>query len=397
MDKMPSGQRVHIGIFGNRNAGKSSLLNAIAAQQSAVVSHVPGTTTDPVKKTMELLPLGPVVLIDTPGLDDEGELGRLRVKQTEKVLHQVDMALLVIEGRREILEGELRLTAEFKKNRIPYIVVYNKADVINGLDKAGNADCLYDKCIDVSAKTGFHIYELKEMMAGLLLQTAKERPLIGDLVSQGDLVIMVVPIDAAAPKGRLILPQQMALREVLDCHGKALVVQDSELSGALLGCGEKPALVVTDSQAFAKVMQIVPEDIFLTSFSILMARKKGDLEQVVRGAYQLDALRDGDKILISEGCTHHRQCNDIGTVKLPAWIGKYSGVQCGFAFTSGGEFPEDLSEYALIVHCGGCMLNDRELRHRQQQAALQGVPMTNYGTAIAHMNGILERSLEVFD
>lgn len=408
MYKVPSGERVHIGIFGKRNAGKSSLLNAISAQQSAVVSDTPGTTTDPVKKVMELLPLGPVVLIDTPGLDDEGELGSLRVKQTEKALHQVDMALIVLEGQREPEECEARLAMELEEKKVPYIFVYNKTDKGDKTEETGRqngqetegAFTGYGKwkapCISVSALTGYHIHELKEMMAELLPQAAKERPLITDLISQGDLVVLVVPIDAAAPKGRLILPQQMVLREVLDCHARALVVQDTELCDALSGCKEKPALVVTDSQAFARVMQIVPEDVPLTSFSILMARKKGDLEQVVNGAYQLDSLHEGDKLLISEGCTHHRQCDDIGTVKLPAWIQAYSGVQCKFVFTSGGEFPENLSEYALVVHCGGCMLNDQEIRHRQQQARLQDVPMTNYGTAIAHINGILERSLRVF-
>lgn len=400
MNKTPSGERVHIGIFGKRNAGKSSLLNAIASQQSAVVSDTPGTTTDPVKKVMELLPLGPVVLIDTPGLDDEGELGMLRVKQTENVLHQVDMALLVLDERREPEGCELELVMELSARKVPYIVVYNKTDRQSKPEQVKEDFAGHEKQevprISVSAKTGFHIHELKDMMAGMLPQIVKERPLIGDLISQEDLVIMVVPIDVAAPKGRLILPQQMVLREVLDCHAKALVVQDTELAAALLDCKKKPALVVTDSQVFAKVMQTVPEDIPLTSFSILLARKKGNLEQVVKGAHQMDLLHDGDKILISEGCTHHRQCDDIGTVKLPAWIRKHSGVQCEFAFTSGGEFPEDLTEYALIVHCGGCMLNDRELQHRQQQAVLQGVPMTNYGTAIAHMNGILERSLKVF-
>lgn len=419
MNKTPSGERVHIGIFGKRNAGKSSLLNAIASQQSAVVSDTPGTTTDPVKKVMELLPLGPVVLIDTPGLDDEGELGRLRVKQTENVLRQVDMALLVLDERREPEGCELELVMELSARKVPYIIVYNKSDRRNKSEESGQKEPEEQSQkpeqkeseqvkedfaghkkqevlrISVSAKAGFHIHELKDMMAGLLPQIVKERPLIGDLISPGDLVVLVVPIDSAAPKGRLILPQQMVLREVLDCHGKALVVQDTELAAALLDCKKKPALVVTDSQVFAKVMQVVPEDIPLTSFSILLARKKGNLDQVVKGAHQMDLLHDGDKILISEGCTHHRQCDDIGTVKLPAWIRKHSGVQCEFAFTSGGEFPEDLTEYALIVHCGGCMLNDRELQHRQQQAVLQGVPMTNYGTAIAHMNGILERSLKV--
>lgn len=410
MNSVPSGERVHIGIFGKRNAGKSSLLNAISAQQSAVVSDTPGTTTDPVKRVMEILPLGPVVLIDTPGLDDEGELGRLRIEQTEKVLHQVDMALVVLEGKRELEACEAELVSRLKARKVPYILVYNKADkpesecdmhFKQSEEAASGVLAQTDKrqphCIAVSAVTGYHIHELKELLAGQLPQLRKERPLISDLISSGDLVVLVVPIDSAAPKGRLILPQQMVLREVLDCHAQALVVQDSELSQALAECRKKPALVVTDSQVFAKVMKLVPEDVMLTSFSILLARKKGDLEQVVNGAYRLDCLQAGDRILISEGCTHHRQCDDIGTVKLPAWIQAHSGVHCEFVFTSGGGFPSDLREYALIVHCGGCMLNDQEIRHRQQQAKLQGVPMTNYGTAIAHMNGILERSLRAFE
>lgn len=405
MYSVPSGERVHIGIFGKRNAGKSSLLNAISSQQSAVVSDTPGTTTDPVKRVMEILPLGPVVLIDTPGLDDEGTLGNLRVEQAKRVLHQVDIALVVLDRIREPEPCELELISQLTARKIPYIVVYNKIDEAIGDVVAGQQECemaadsmkgQHSHALAVSALTGYHIHELKEMLAAMLPELQRERPFIRDLISPGDLVILVVPIDAAAPKGRLILPQQMVLREVLDCHAKAMVVQDTELASTLAECRRKPALVVTDSQVFATVMRIVPEEIMLTSFSILMAREKGNLEQLVNGAGQLDCLRDGDRILISEGCTHHRQCDDIGTVKLPAWIRNHSGVQCEFAFTSGQTFPENLAEYALIVHCGGCMLNDQEIRHRQQQADMQGVPMTNYGTAIAHMNGILERSLRVF-
>lgn len=393
MYEVPSGERIHIGIFGKRNAGKSSLLNAISAQQSAVVSDIPGTTTDPVKRVMEILPLGPVVLIDTPGLDDTGALGELRVSRTNKVLHQANIALVVVEGVRDLEPVELSLIAQLKQRAVPYIVVYNKADSLGGNGEAGIQDA---KWIAVSANTGYHIQELKELIAAMLPELKAERPLIGDLIAPGDLVVLVVPIDSAAPKGRLILPQQMVLREILDCNAMAVVVQDTELSNALSACSVKPALVVTDSQAFAGVMKLVPEDVMLTSFSILLARKKGDLSQVVEGAYKLDDLKDGDRVLISEGCTHHRQCDDIGTVKLPAWIKKHCGAACEFEFTSGDSFKGDLTKYALIIHCGGCMLNDQELRFRQQQARVQGVSMTNYGTAIAHMNGILERSLRIF-
>ncbi len=402
MYSTPSGERVHIGIFGRRNVGKSSLLNAISAQPSAIVSDTPGTTTDPVKRVMELLPLGPVVLIDTPGLDDEGDLGRLRVGQTEKILNQVDMALFVMDAKREPESRESRLLQQLEQKKVPYIMVYNKADLYgtenekSSLEMSSQSGQQMSSCkasISVSADTGYHIYELKELMAKLLPEARTRRPLIADLISSGDRVVLVTPIDQAAPRDRLILPQQMTLREALDCHAIAMVVQDTELSEALRSLNGKPALVVTDSQAFERVMNIVPEDVPLTSFSILMARKKGNLFQMVSGAKKLDCLQDGDRVLICEGCTHHRQCDDIGTVKLPAWIKNHSGKSCEFEFTSGLGFPEDLSGYALVVHCGGCMLNDRELMRRQQQAEKQNIPMTNYGTAIAHMNGILERSL----
>ncbi len=392
MYEVPSGERVYIGIFGKRNAGKSSLLNAISSQQSAIVSDTPGTTTDPVKRVMEILPLGPVVLVDTPGLDDTGALGQLRVKQTENVLHQVNIALVVLDDIRMPDATETALIAHLKQRETPYIIVYNKADERQIKEKLPEKE----KSIEVSAKTGYHVHELKEMIAGMIPELKMDRPLVADLISPGDLVVLVVPIDSAAPKGRLILPQQMVLREVLDCNAMAIVVQDTELSYALKSCHRQPAVVITDSQAFEKVMHIVPENVMLTSFSILLARKKGDLSQVVAGAHALDTLKEGDNILISEGCTHHRQCDDIGTVKLPAWIQKHSGVSCEFEFTSGGSFQENLTKYALIIHCGGCMLNDKELSFRQQQAKRQGVPMTNYGTAIAHMNGILDRSLKVF-
>lgn len=396
MYSTPSGERIHIGIFGRRNAGKSSLLNAISAQPSAIVSDMPGTTTDPVKRVMEILPLGPVVMIDTPGLDDTGALGKLRVEQAEKVLGQVDIALVVLDKKRapEGVEQELLATLENKK--VPFICVYNKADLWENTMIGQGDNTLGAREISVSAKTGFHIYELKELLAAMLPEAKKETPLISDLITAGDMVVLVTPIDSAAPKGRLILPQQMVLREVLDCHCLALTVQDTELAGALEALSVKPSLVVTDSQVFGKVMKLVPEDVPLTSFSILLARKKGNLKALVEGAYQLDRLSDGDRLLVCEGCTHHRQCDDIGTVKLPAWIKKHSGKNLEFEFTSGGGFPADLSSYALIVHCGGCTLNDKEIATRQQQARAQDIPMTNYGTAIAHMNGILKRSLAVF-
>ena len=405
MYSVPSGERIHIGIFGKTNAGKSSLLNAISAQESAMVSDVPGTTTDPVRRVMEILPLGPVVLYDTPGLADTGELGDMRKAQTYKVLSRVHMALVVLDGVRKPDAVELGLIADIRARKLPYIVVYNKCDTdTEGAGEPENGKSVPTlsyaaggtenaPAIAVSAKTGYHIRELKERMAGCMSGLLRQQDMLADLIRPGDLVILVVPIDSAAPKGRLILPQQMALREVLDCHAQALVVQDTELSDALATCHRKPALVVTDSQAFHKVVQIVPEDIALTSFSILMARKKGGLKTLLAGADMLDHLQDGGRILICEGCTHHRQCDDIGTVKMPAWIQKYSHAELTFTFTSGNGFPEDLSSYALIVHCGGCMLGEQEIAARQQQAVSQDVPMTNYGMAIAKMNGILDRSL----
>lgn len=393
MNQTPNAERIHIGIFGKRNAGKSSLINALAGQDVSVVSDTAGTTTDPVKRAMELLPLGPVVLIDTPGLDDEGALGELRVERTKRVLHSVDIALVVKESGMPLDAVESALIDDLKKREIPFILVENKNDLKQDEKYVSNIDC---NKIAVSAKTNKNIHELKEMMARMLPEVLTDKPLVRDLIKPLDVVVLVTPIDEAAPKGRLILPQQMVLREILDCHGIAMVVQDTELPETLRTISKKPALVITDSQAFAQVSKIVPEDVLLTSFSILMARKKGNLHQVVEGAFALDTLKDGDKVLISEGCTHHRQCNDIGTVKLPSWIRKHTGKELEFCYTSGTDFPESLSEYALIVHCGGCMLNDKEIANRQKNAALCGVPMTNYGTAIAHMNGILNRSLKIF-
>ncbi len=384
-----SAERVHIGFFGMRNAGKSSLVNAVTGQDLAVVSDVKGTTTDPVKKSMELLPLGPVVIIDTPGLDDEGDLGKLRIKKAKQVIGITDIAVLCIDAALGEQEADKELIEVFNGKKIPYIIAYTKADIFKKENLAANEIC-------VSSKTGLNIYELKEMMAGLLKISAENKKIVSDLISEGDKIVLVVPIDSAAPKGRLILPQQQTIRDILDTGATAVVCRDSELEGTLKALSEKPKLVITDSQVFGKVSKIVSEDILLTSFSILFARYKGDLESLVNGAEALDDLMDGDKILISEGCTHHRQCGDIGTVKLPAWIKEYTGKRLEFEFTSGGEFPEELSGYALIVHCGGCMLNERQMKSRMSDADVQGVRMTNYGIAIAHMNGILKRSIEPF-
>ncbi len=382
LNDTPSSNRIHISFFGRRNAGKSSLVNAVTNQNLAVVSDVAGTTTDPVSKAMELSPLGPVVITDTAGIDDEGGLGALRIEKTNEVIRKTDIAVIVIDVNLELSNYEKELMAVFKEKNIPTLIVYNKCD-----DKDITKDAL---C--VSAKTGRNIDLLKEKIASL---KPCENPmrLVGDFINKGDVVIFVTPIDESAPKGRLILPQQQAIRDVLDIGGVSVVVQPSELKQALDSL--KPALVVTDSQVFGMVSQIVPESIPLTSFSILMARVKGLLESAVEGAHILDTLKDGDRVLISEGCTHHRQCKDIGTVKLPKLIEKHTGAKINFEFTSGGTFPEDLREYALVVHCGGCMLNDAAMRSRVECAASQNVPITNYGTAIAHINGILERSIEI--
>jgi len=381
-----SAERVHIGFFGMRNAGKSSLLNAVTNQNIALVSDVKGTTTDPVKKAMELLPLGPVVIIDTPGLDDEGELGLMRVKSAKRVLNYTDIAVHVIDGEVGETEGDRELKKLILAKEIPYIAVCSKCDKgrIEGM-------------LCVSAKTGEGIEELKNALAKLNAPRENTRQLVGDLIEENDLVVLVTPIDESAPKGRLILPQQQTIRDILDNGACAVVTKDTELAQTLKALGKKPKLVITDSQAFGRVSKIVPEDITLTSFSILFARYKGDLNFAARGAGMLDKLKDGDRVLISEGCTHHRQCGDIGTVKLPALIKKHTGgKQIEIDFTSGGEFREDLSPYALVIHCGGCMLNAREMGYRTKSAKDACVPMTNYGTAIAHMNGILKRSLQPF-
>ena len=380
-----SGERLHIGFFGMRNAGKSSLVNAITGQELSVVSDVKGTTTDPVKKAMELLPLGPVVIIDTPGLDDEGDLGEKRVQKAKQILGQTDIAVLVVDAAVGMSEQDRQLEALFLEKKIPYLTVWNKADQVT--ERAENR--LY-----ASAVTGEGVEQVKEKLGQFAAKMKNEKVIVSDLLQQGDVVVLVTPIDESAPKGRLILPQQMTIRDILDHHGIVVTVQPDELRETLKKI--TPAMVITDSQVFARVSRDVPNEIPLTSFSILMARYKGELSALQAGAQALANLKDGDKVLISEGCTHHRQCNDIGTVKMPAWIENYCRAKPEFSFTSGGTFPDDLKEYKVIVHCGGCMLNEAEMKHRMAKAEEQGVPMVNYGLAIAAMHGILDRSLQVF-
>ena len=387
MNDTPSSERIHIGFFGRRNAGKSSLVNAVTGQQLSVVSEVKGTTTDSVQKAMELLPMGPVVIIDTPGFDDEGQLGELRVQQTKRALNRVDCAVLVVDGTVGKTAIDEQIIQLLMDKNIPYIVAYNKADLGATTEDDG---------LVVSALTGDGVWELKERMARLVKTREQTGKLVSDLVRPGDVLILVVPIDKSAPKGRLILPQQQVIRDALKAGAMPMVTRETEYPMALERLGRKPALVVTDSQVFGVVSKATPEDVPLTSFSILMARCKGFLEDAVRGAAALNALQDGDRILIAEGCTHHRQCEDIGTVKLPRWLREYSGADLQFDTCSGREFPEDLSPYRLVVHCGGCMLNGRELDYRRKCAADSGVPFTNYGTAIAQVHGILKRSLEKF-
>lgn len=391
LNATPSSERIHIGFFGMRNAGKSSLVNAVTNQELSVVSPVAGTTTDPVKKAMELMPLGPVVIVDTPGLDDEGSLGELRIRKTRQVLSEIHMAVLVTDAVRGCSKADEELTALFKERGIPYVIACNKADLLEEQEVK-----LSEESILVSAKTGENIDVLKERLAKLGVGVQSEKKLVADLLERGDLVVLVVPIDEAAPKGRLILPQQQTIRDVLEAGAVCVVVKDTELEEALSKMNQKPKLVITDSQVFGKVSKVVPEDIMLTSFSILFARYKGNLKLAVQGAAVLDVLNDGDKILISEGCTHHRQCGDIGSVKIPAWIKKHTQKDVEPAFSSGGEFPEDLSEYRLVIHCGGCTLTEKAVQGRLQQCKNSGVPVTNYGIAIAHMYGILRRSLEPF-
>lgn len=390
MNDTPSGERLHIGFFGCRNAGKSSVVNAVTGQDLALVSDVAGTTTDPVSKAMELLPLGPVLVIDTPGVDDEGGLGKMRVERTKRVLEKTDCAVLIADASRGLNASDRELLQIFKERGIPYVIAMNKCD-LTGVPQTAS-----DKEIFVSAKTGENIGALKDRIAAAAKRAESGRRLVGDLLKKGDIAVLVVPIDSAAPKGRLILPQQQAIRDLLESGCIPMVCRESELELTLSACAKKPAMVITDSQAFKLVAEIVPQEIPLTSFSILMARYKGFLETAVKGVTALKDIRGGDKILISEGCTHHRQCGDIGTEKLPRWIRSFTDAQPQFEFSSGGGFPEELSQYKLVIHCGGCMLNASELTYRMKSAEKAGVPFTNYGTAIAYMNGILKRSLAPF-
>lgn len=390
LNNTPSGERVHIGFFGRRNAGKSSVVNAVTGQELAVVSDVLGTTTDPVYKSMELLPIGPVMIIDTPGFDDEGSLGELRVKKTKQVLNKTDVAVLVVDAVHGLTGIDKQLVSMFEERGLAYIIVYNKSDLLGEIPQPK------DNEIYISAKNKTNIYELKEKIGALAADDSEPKHLVADLISRNEFAVLVVPIDSAAPKGRIILPQQQTIRDILEAGGVPVVTRETELEQTLKSLGKKPAMVITDSQAFKQVSQIVPKDIILTSFSILMARYKGLLDSAVKGAAKISEINDGDKLLISEGCTHHRQCEDIGTVKLPKWLQKYTGKKLDIEFSSGTHFPDDLTQYKLIIHCGGCMLNEREMRYRVKCAQQQGVPITNYGTTIAQMNGILKRSLEIF-
>ena len=389
LNDTPKSDRIHIGIFGKRNAGKSSIINAITSQNLAVVSKVKGTTTDPVQKAMELLPLGPVMIIDTPGIDDEGELGKMRVEKSYQVLNKTDIALLVVDGNVGLTQCDKDLIEEIKKRKLPYLIILNKSDeVCNRYD--------IENSIWVSAETKENIWELKERISKLVPNENMTLKIIGDLLDPEDIVVLVVPIDSAAPKGRLILPQQQTIRDVLEAGAISVVTRDTELSQTLKALGKKPKIVVTDSQAFGKVKNDVPEDILLTSFSILFARYKGDLAEQIKAVKAIDSLKDGDYVLISEGCSHHRQCDDIGTVKIPRWLKEHSGKKINYEFSSGTEFPRDLSKYKAVIHCGGCTLNEKEMKHRIAVAKEQNVPITNYGIFIAYTQGILKRSLQDF-
>lgn len=390
LNSTPAAERVHIGIFGKRNAGKSSIINALTGQALAVVSDVAGTTTDPVPKAMELLPLGPVMLIDTPGLDDVGELGSLRVQKTYQILNKTDIALLVYDGSVGITEEDIAILERIREKKIPYIVVKNKADLPQAADTYIEG---IEHIISVSAVENAGIHELKELLAKQAPTNENNRRIVADLLEPQDFVVLVIPIDSAAPKGRLILPQQQTIRDCLEAGAIPVMCRETELVETLETLGKRPKLVITDSQIFGTVSKAIPKDLPLTSFSILFARYKGNLESTVAGARALEQLKDGDTVLISEGCTHHRQCEDIGTVKLPRWILQHTGKDVQFAFTSGREFSDDLSPYAMVVHCGGCTLNEREMKYRLSCAADQKIPMTNYGICIAYINGILERSI----
>ena len=391
MNQTPAGERVHIAFFGRRNAGKSSLVNAFTGQEMAIVSDVKGTTTDPVSKAMELLPLGPVQIIDTPGIDDEGALGELRVRRTRQVLNKTDLAILVVDASVGMTAVEEELVQLLKQKNVPWILAWNKSDLLENIP-AGEGNTIW-----VSALTGHNIHELKELAAKTALKEEAKRPLVSDLLEPGEVAALVVPIDKAAPKGRLILPQQQTIRDILEAGASALVCRDSELPQTLERLAQPPKIVITDSQVFGKVSKMVPREVSLTSFSILMARYKGDLPLAVAGAAAVDTLKDGDKVLIAEGCTHHRQCDDIGTVKIPNWIRKRTGVEPEFVFSSGNSFPEDLSQFKMVIHCGGCTLPEREMKYRLACAADQGIPVTNYGILIAYLNGILKRTVEPFE
>lgn len=387
LNATPSGERVHIGFFGRRNAGKSSVVNAVTGQNLAIVSDVLGTTTDPVLKAMELLPLGPVVIIDTPGIDDEGELGALRVRRSYQMLNKTDVAVLVVDSAVGLTDEDKKLLEKIRQKRIPYVIAYNKSDK----QKTETAD---EHEISVSAATGEHIHELKELIARLAKPVVSDKQIVSFMLDKEDIVVLVVPIDGAAPKGRLILPQQQTIRDIIDAHAVCMVTQPEELPQTLNALAKKPKMVITDSQAFGIVNKMVPQDILLTSFSILFAHYKGNLRLAMQGAAALDTLTDGDTILMAEGCTHHRQCDDIGTVKIPRLIRRYTGKDVQFVWTSGTEFPDSLRPYKMVIHCGGCMLGEREMQYRLKCAEDEGIPITNYGIAIAHMNGILSRSTE---
>ncbi len=393
LNQTPNADRVHIGFFGLRNAGKSSLVNAVTGQSLAVVSDVAGTTTDPVKKAMELIPIGPVVIIDTPGIDDEGDLGEKRVEKTREVLATVHVAVLVVDAARGLSDRDRTLIAMLEERKLPYLIALNKSDLAAEAPVPAE---LLPRVRRVSAATGEGVDALKDAIGALAQGTGNARRLVADLLAPDDVVVLVIPIDESAPKGRLILPQQQTIRDILDSHCTVVACQDTELSKTLAALKAPPRLIITDSQAFGRVAKDVPDGVPLTSFSILFARYKGDLPSLVQGAAMLPKLSDGDRVIIAEGCTHHRQCNDIGSTKIPRWIEQFSGAKPQYVLTSGGEFPDDLSDCKLIVHCGGCMLNDKEMAHRMAIARAAGVPMVNYGVAIAHMHGILKKSLEVF-
>ena len=391
LNDTPSANRIHIGFFGCRNAGKSSVVNAITGQDLAVVSDTPGTTTDPVRKAMELLPLGPVMIIDTPGFDDEGELGGLRMQKTKRILNRTDMALLVVDAKRGLQETDKKLISFFREKEIPYLIVKNKSDLLEQVPEPKENE------IYVSALTGEGVEDCKEKMGKMVCVENRTVPIVKDLIQPSDFVILVVPIDSSAPKGRLILPQQQTIREILEAGATAVAVRETELGETLQAVGKRPSLVITDSQVFEQVSAEVPEDIPLTSFSILMARYKGYLETAVDGVSAVEHLQDGDRILIAEGCTHHRQCEDIGSVKIPKWLKQYTNRELRIELSSGQGFPDDLSPYSLVIHCGCCMLNEREVQFRMKCAARQGIPFTNYGITIAYMKGILQRSCEIFN